>query len=437
MTIIIKKLLIRNYRSLLLTLFVITLIGGSFMLEFRVAGVTFYAFRVFLLAGLLFLLFKKQLVFYTNTVSKYSFFLLITWLVYACLSLLWCLDRTAAFKDILYLLFAIATFVFLVSLKKGYTDFGKELAAAWTMVFIVVLLVSVWEMYTANHLVSNFTSRLYMLKPFHKLNYVPVFTFDNSNHFSIYCCLSVIIFFGLILKKQQAALSGFLIACSLFIIHLSQARFAVITVCLFLVLIVLYAYIKRKQHDLGKAFVSIGKFILIAVFLTGSVFCFHAYENVHEKIVTPADITPDDHLPSSVLRRNLLNNGWEFFKTSKGLGVGAGNYQPYTQATPGLAETDGIDTPHNWPMEILSQYGILITLLFFALFVYILFVIWRSVQRAGIREQHLQLLLLLVCYAIMSNANSIFMPLPLNWFMFSLIVMYADEFLENKERTDA
>jgi len=347
------------------------------------------------------------------------------------------MDRTAALRDILYLLFGIATFVFLISVKKAYADFAKELFSAWTFIFIAVMLVSVWEIYTADHLVSNFTARLYLLKPFHKLNYVPVFTFDNSNHFAIYCCLSVIIFTARILQKQKLALSGFLIACSLFLIHLSQARLGIITVFLSALTVLLYFYLKRRAADLKNAFSSIGKFALMAVFLIAGVFCFHPVENVQEKIVTSADITPDDHLPSNVLRKNLWINGMEFFKASKGLGVGAGNYQSYTNKGLGSQEIDGINSPHNWPMEILSQYGILITALFFALFVYILFVLYRSVKRSGIHRKQLLLVLLLICYAIMSNANSIFMPLPLNWFMLSLIALHADELLENNLSADA
>lgn len=400
------------------------------MLEFRLFGVTLYAFRVLLLLSLPILLFKGELKFYTNKVSKYTFFFLIIWLLYAGLSLLWCIDKTAAYKDILYLLFGLATFVFLVSIKKGYEQFEEELASIWTIVFIVVMFVSVWEIYTANHLISSFTSRLYELKPFHKLNFVPVFTFDNPNHFAIFCCLSVLFFVGMILKKQKLVLNGFLIACSMFIIHLAQARLGVITLFVFALTILFYFYTKRERNELKQVLFRGGKFLLVALFLVSSVFCFHAYENVQNKIMAPADlITSDNHLPSNELRRNLLLNGMNFFMSSKGLGVGAGNYKSYTNKGGTLYETDGIDSPHNWPMEILSQYGIGITFLFVALFGYILFVIYTSVKKTGFSQKHLQLLLLVVCYAIMSNANSIFLPLPINWLMLSLIVIYTDDLL--------
>lgn len=423
-------MLIKNYKTLLLNLFVITLVGGSFMLEFRLFGITLYAFRVLLLLSLPILLFKGELKFYTNKVSKYTFFFLIIWLLYAGLSLLWCIDKTAAYKDIMYLLFGLATFVFFVSIKKGYEQFEEELASIWTVVFIVVVIVSVWEIYTANHLVSSLTARLYELKPFHKLNYVPVFTFDNSNHFAIYCSLSVVFFAGTILKKQKLVLSGFLIACCMFIIHLSQARFGIITLFVFAAIVLFYFYFKREKNELKQLLLKAGKFLLVALFLISSIFCFHAYENVQNKIMTPADlITSDNHLPSNVLRKNLLLNGMDFFKQSKGLGVGAGNYKSYINKGGTLYETDGIDSPHNWPMEILSQYGIGITFLFVVLFGYILFVIYSSVKKTGFSQKHLQLLLLLVCYTIMSNANSIFLPLPINWLMLSLIVIYTDDLL--------
>jgi len=420
-----------------LNLFFISLVGGSFMLDSCLFQVHLDAFRTFLIISLSVLFFSGKLVLYNNKVTKYTFFFLIIWLLYALLSLLWCIDKMAAYKDVLYLLFGIGTFIFLVSIKNGYKEFEQELAIVWTKVFIVVMIVSVWEMYTAKHIVSNFTLRLEELSPFHQLNYVPVFTFDNPNHFAIYICLSGIIFTMTLLRARNIVLNGFFIACSLLLIHILSSRFGIIASVLF-ALIVLFTFIQKKNKAELKAIAfSLGKFGLITFFILFSIFGFHKVIRVNEDIVKQTILIPDDHLPSTLLRKNLILNGYDFFIQSRGLGVGAGNYKPHINQGDGKYETQGIDSPHNWFIEIISQYGSVIGILFLTLFVYIVIVMYKSIKETGFSREHLQLLLLLVCYTVMSNANSIFLPLPLNWVLLSLIVLYADELLGNNQTFDA
>ncbi|MGQ0829494.1 MAG: O-antigen ligase family protein [Bacteroidota bacterium] len=428
---------VKNYRLIFLNLFIITLVGGSFMLDYYLFHVHLDAFRTFLIISLPVLLFSGKLVLYKNDITKYTFFFLIIWLLYALLSLFWCIDKTGAYKDILYLLFGIGTFVFLVSIKNGFKEFEQELADIWTKVFIAVMFVSIWEMYTAKHLVSNFTLRLHELSPFHQLNYVPVFTFDNPNHFAIYACLSGIIFIIDLQKKRNVVLNGFFIACSLLLIHILSSRFGIITSVIFAVILLFVFIQKKNKEDLKAIALSLGKFGLIICFILFSIFSFHKVIRVHEDLVKQASLAPDDHMPSTLLRKNLILNGYDFFKQSKGVGVGAGNYKAYIKEGKGQYETGTIDSPHNWFIEIISQYGAAIGILFLTLFIYVVICMYRSVKQTGFEHKHLQVILLLVCYTVMSNANSIFLPLPINWVLLSLITLYTDDLLENNQTFDA
>ena len=403
--------------------------------------------------------FSGKLLLYNNKVSKYAFFFLIIWLLYALLSILWVIDRTMAWKDILYILFGIATFVFLVSIKDGYKAFKQDFTHCWTRVFFVVLLVSVWEMYTAKHLISSFTVALHQLGPFHQLNNVPVFTFDNPNHFAIYACLSAIIFIMAILHKKNIILNTFLIFLNLFLVYILSSRFGIITF-IFIGLITLIVFFQNQNKEkVQKAVLSLSRFLVMAFFLVISIFGFHKIERVHgeladslvasnpnkkTKLMDSLSITHyeppfnkisiDERLSSNVLRRNLILDGIYFFKESNGLGVGAGNFKSYIRAGKGHYQTDGIDSPHNWVIEIISQYGAVIIILFLILFVYLIVVIYRSVKKNGFNNNHLELIFLITCYLIISNANSIFISLPLNWIMFSLIVLFTDDLLPSKER---
>ena len=454
-----KNFLLKHYRLIFLYLFIITFIGGSFMLEFTLFDIHLYAYRAFLMIILPVFFFSGKLLLYNNKVSKYAFFFLIIWLLYALLSILWVIDRTMAWKDILYILFGIATFVFLVSIKDGYKAFKQDFTHCWTRVFFVVLLVSVWEMYTAKHLISSFTVALHQLGPFHQLNNVPVFTFDNPNHFAIYACLSAIIFIMAILHKKNIILNTFLIFLNLFLVYILSSRFGIITF-IFIGLITLIVFFQNQNKEkVQKAVLSLSRFLVMAFFLVISIFGFHKIERVHGELAdslvasnpnkktklmdslsithyeTPFNkISIDERLSSNVLRRNLILDGIYFFKESNGLGVGAGNFKSYIRAGKGHYQTDGIDSPHNWVIEIISQYGAVIIILFLILFVYLIVVIYRSVKKNGFNNNHLELIFLITCYLIISNANSIFISLPLNWIMFSLIVLFTDDLLPSKER---
>jgi len=156
--------------------------------------------------------------------------------------------------------------------------------------------------------------------------------------------------------------------------------------------------------------------------------------NVYEETLKTTVLPPDDRLPSGVIRKNLIMNGYDFFIESKMMGVGAGNYKSYIQQGKGKYPTDSIDSPHNWMIEIFAEYGILIGGLFLLWLFYILRIVYASVKRNGYEWKQLLVLLLFFCYLIMSNSNSIFMPLPVNWFMFSLLALFADDLFENKRK---
>ena len=155
-------------------------------------------------------------------------------------------------------------------------------------------------------------------------------------------------------------------------------------------------------------------------------------ENTNIDTIKKTTLNHEKKLPSNIIRKNLILNGYDFFKESKGLGVGAGNYMKYIQLGKGEYETDGVDSPHNWLIEIISQYGIIIVILFIFLIFYIFKVIYFSIKKIGFSQKHLLILMLLFCYMVMSNSNSIFMPLPINWLIFSFILLHTDDLLEIK-----
>lgn len=144
------------------------------------------------------------------------------------------------------------------------------------------------------------------------------------------------------------------------------------------------------------------------------------------------DVAEVAHLSSNEVRKNLILNGFHFLKQSHFLGTGAGSFKVLMSQGKNLYDTSGIINPHNYFIEIIAQYGLIIMLLFILLFLYTIKILSVSAIKIGINSSHFFVALATICYAIMSNANSSFLPLPLNWFVFALLMIQADDLLTVK-----
>ena len=72
--------------SSLFFLFIVSLAGGSYMLNFKLFGVDVYAFRIFLGLHILLLFLNKDIVLYHSNFSKTVFYFLIFWILYGMIS---------------------------------------------------------------------------------------------------------------------------------------------------------------------------------------------------------------------------------------------------------------------------------------------------------------------------------------------------------------
>jgi O-antigen ligase len=153
----------------------------------------------------------------------------------------------------------------------------------------------------------------------------------------------------------------------------------------------------------------------------------HLLTEYHDKIKN--EFGSNSYDSSSVnVRKNLILSGLDFASSSYFVGVGAGSFESKILKGENKYSTYGMPNPHNYFIEVFSQYGILITLFILSLFIFIGWKVLLSLFHSIAFEESLFILLLIICYGLLSNANSSFLPLPLNWFMFSLILILFDKF---------
>ena len=107
------------------------------------------------------------------------------------------------------------------------------------------------------------------------------------------------------------------------------------------------------------------------------------------------------------------------FTQSKGLGLGAGSFQNYFTAT--FEEKNMMSNPHSFWIEILSQYGVII----FLLFVGILLLIFFELLQKGYKAKNSGVAVVLsmgVCFGFASFAPSSFLNMTYYWIPIGLAV---------------
>ncbi len=605
----------KQFYHLLLLLFVLSLVGGSIFLDFKVFGVQFYAYRLIVLFGLAYFLFTKKLVLYRSTYSKYVFWFFSFWLLYGACSLYWCPDRVQGFKELIYIFIGFSTYLFLLSLKERVHKFEEKFAGSWMFVFFIIVVFSINEIITKSHFTSSFTESIEKFGEAHKINSVPVFTFDNPNHFAIYLCITIILSVYLIFKRVKPQWNAFAIICCLFLLSYMESRFSQLFIVFLTGLILYYKrtlfsnwrfykylkwgsiglgvlllvgvavifigrgqasetankvdpgtysifidanenfnpldstsldarevngiclaiavkvdqrivlkqeQVKTKYVDLKKyqkgdlllfesypflkkisfpitiALLAIGIVLIIrkkkkngfvlvvfsgfiGLFLVG-IFSRHPFERVNEKwsrfvimenqdqrridstardlitqensikIVSIQNTTAQKYMngesltlkkidipiiliegkESDAIRKHLTLNGLYFLKNSHFLGVGAGGYATLIQRGEGKYDVGTVDSPHSLIIEMVSQYGVLITLFFICLLIYPFIFLFNEFRRKN--RNHLILTALLVCFVIMGNSNSTSFPLPIIWVNFTLIILFFNKLASAKEK---
>lgn len=401
---------------LLMYLFVLTLAGGAFMFEFTVMGFQMYAFRVVLLAGLLSFIITKQLVLYHSPLTKLVFYFLLCWVLYATCSLLWAPDRNLALHEIMYLSIGLMIYVFLVSLSRNNRFFERNLYSAWIWTLLFICVIAFWEIITASHLTGSYTEAMKKFPFDHWLQNSPVATFDNPNHLAIYLCVSIALLYFFTLKKVYVVLNAALIViCSLLIFKVS-ARLGMLYVYFSTLFFLAIEFFTSENKSLLSRKIKTG--LLVGLTMLVGIFALHPTKAVPK----PADACNG----SDVMRKDLIMNGLYFTKQSYLMGVGAGGFEANIRDGHAKYFVGEMTNPHCYFIEVLAQYGVLVTGFFAVIFMYVLLLVYRDFKEKKGRLEHARIILLLVCFGLMSNANSTFLPLPLNWFIFTLIIIYTD-----------
>lgn len=119
-------------------------------------------------------------------------------------------------------------------------------------------------------------------------------------------------------------------------------------------------------------------------------------------------------------RADLISYGLEMLMDYNGFGVGPGNYSVYVDKY----YRSRINTPHNFFIELVSQYGLII----FTVFINLLIVIYKGV----FRKYNFILLLSLLSLPMALVVNSVYLGNPFLWIYFASLYVIAFYYNQKK-----
>lgn len=341
------------------------------------------------------------------------------WCVYAAVSLSWAISVSEAIRH-MGLVWCAAGTVFLLCYYCSTKTAIKAMYRIWILGLGVLLIIGLWEHLTGQHLlVSGFYGETRS-----GLMHMPTGVFNNSNDYALFLSLSIPFALALTRYARRALTKalGICMAClGGYLICAAGSRANLIAVLLELGF--LFLFLMRSASRM-KVIVVVCTCLCIAVLMAPNV-----VESVSADIggqLTSIAAQAKANVGSIAVRMNLVRNGLSFLVTTGGFGVGGGNAEVW-MASRAIYDTRGILNPHNWWLEIIVNYGILIFVGYVLFYVNLIWNLWRRWKILSTRTDKMiaeALLLSLVGFALASISSSSIMALTPQWLLFAFALSF-------------
>lgn len=417
-------------KSIIIKIVYLTIITGFFGATFfsvPLGPITLFPYRVLivlLLISVSLIILKEKKIYYSHIKVKNYLFFLFIWFIYALFSVSWAKSKVEAFREIGYLIFVFSIIFFVVYFFTKLEN-HKCFYKIWIGVLIFMVLLGVWEVITGNHLPG---SKLYKAAP--HLKHIPTGVFVNQNDYATYLTLSFPFLLNLFKfkKKYMKIIALCLLVISLYLIIATQSRanyLAFILGLLFWFSFNINIKNKIKYLFFGLLF-SVGLIFIFPDLLINLINTIR--EQLSSIFINYIKFKEGKILSSIGVRVNLIRNSLMFLLDSFGFGVGPGNAKYYMKIN-SYYNTSHIVSVHNWWIEILTNYGILIFVgyvLFYLNIIKDLFIITKSsnnIYESMIVES---LLISLVMFLVSSLSSSSIVAFKPQWILFAFAISFIN-----------
>ncbi|ASB87159.1 O-antigen ligase family protein [Bacillus sonorensis] len=343
------------------------------------------------------------------------------WFCYGMISLLWVKSVTDGLKYLSLLAMGMF-FVFLIVMYFQKLERLLLFYYIWMAMTVFLMAIGFYNHFTLHHLPS---STLYN-GPLYKQHY-PTSVFFNQNDFATFLAISFFFYLSFFknIKNSYLKIAGLLLACcSVYLIFLTGSRASILGI---LAGLALYAFILLPR--LLKRWVLIAAaagFIAFAALFAGKITnvvytLFFAPQTAHDF---------SEPLPSNVARANLLKNAGHYVLDTYGFGVGAGNV-PYYLEHHALFDTDQVVEVHNWLVEIMANFGVIMMLGYITMYLYVMLALYRFYKKRLASRYKLLLeglLAALLSFLVSSISPSSISNLFFHWVFLALVIATVNTF---------
>lgn len=424
----------------------VAVFGNYSFFNIRFAGVVLTAYRcltplIFLiLIILVFKEYKSETLkldwhFSDHKMLTVFFIVMAIWLIYGAASLF--LFKYAVFdtgmKELLVLFLSCMTVisVYIVSRRNcwDYIIMGMKIAV------LVTIIIGVCEIFSGRHLItSRFYDPEYVKMVFettgeNALEYrirIAASVFYNENDFSAFVSIMSPLFAADIACKERFKRYLGLIVTGMiyFVLYSNDAFICLISTVIALVVFLIFSHANRRTCILtALSFIAIRLIILILPLIKSLGYdpstaleasLFEQYNNM------------EMGYGSMLLRFNTYKVTLrETFLNTKGLGFGAGSYYNYFNK---FAESEiMMRNPHNYWLEVLSEYGVIIFAVYVVLLTLLFYVLIRRVTKFD-RPKAAMIIGMGSALIFASVAPSSYLMQTYYWIPIALAIYLADNY---------
>lgn len=394
-----------------------------------------FAYRILFLAHLialaLVLVFRNKLSTRLEQVKvrdQLRFFFL--WLIWAIVSILWADSKIDAARHIWALFSGIA----LIGFTVFYSDTEKDLRNYSRLCLATLLLfmfIGLWESLTGIHLkpMSTIDPVIYA----HEALF-PRVIFTNTNDFATFLALYVPFLYtsAKYCTSWWIKVSSWLaLLLGIYLIIITDSRANILALFLMAACAVFFYLLHTKLKGFRN--------LIIIVLIIGSAWWLAGYTGLRSLGIqdlayqlTSLDVETQEKGSSIQLRIGLIRGGFEMLKKHAFLGVGAGNAEYHMQDY--WLWTRGLTNLHNWWMEVLVNYGVLIWVLYMAFYgklMWNLFTVLRKSEQLLLKRLAEGLLLSMTGFLVGAASSSTLYAASFMWFIFALGLAVYNRFLNS------
>ena len=414
--------------ELVFLLWFITLPFGSFIGGISIGFMTVYPSLI--LGVTLFAIVIPSIKSWKKSIQIFFLFLFI-WVIYTSTWAFWNnsnLDWKVDLKSLI-LQFIYSGILFGTFYKIGVEGFKTLLKKGLFFFLSVLIIVGLFEYYTGNHVSGKFTDKLLTQEVVTDFFYAPVFIYDNPNNYLVYLIGIITLYFSISEKKSSSHWKIITILLVGFIFSLAANARIAMFICVGLILVQLYLLFKEYRES--------GTNINQNIFILGALFVFTLVMFqpifIGPKYVKGQLTTEGNHIffpkskvsasSSENVRYNLMRNGVQLIKDNPILGIGPGQYRWKHKKKAVVHSTETVIAPHNYVIELISQYGII----GWTYFIFIFYAFVLQFKKFKKNRENLWSLLLFPVFGLISLVPSSFLSLDINWLIVPLLLIFSFE----------